>query len=298
MKVLVSGSSGLVGSALMPVLSKKGHVVLRLVRTKAKSSEEVEWDPASGKVDAGGLEGLDVVVHLAGDNIASGRWTAEKKRRIRDSRVDGTKLLSESIQKLARPPKVFACASAIGYYGDRGEEVLREDSAPGSNFLAGVCRDWEAVGQPAANHGIRVVHLRFGVILSPKGGALQKMLFPFRMGAGGKVGSGKQYMSWISLDDAVGAIEHALSKESLSGPVNVVAPGPVTNSEFTKVLGRVLSRPTVFPMPALIARLAFGEMADELLLSSTRVEPLKLLACGYAFQHADLEGALRHLLLK
>jgi hypothetical protein len=296
MKVLVSGSTGLVGSALVALLAKGGHGVLRLVRTRSSRPDEIEWDPIGGRLDAPALEGIDAVVHLAGENIASGRWTAERKRRIRDSRVRGTALLSEALSKLSRPPKVLASASAIGYYGDRGDEVLREESGAGSSFLAGVCRDWEEAARPALDRAIRVAHLRFGVILSPKGGALQRMLLPFRLGAGGKLGSGKQYMSWISLDDAVGAIQHVVSRESLSGPVNVVAPTAVTNLEFTRTLGKVLSRPTVFPMPAFAARLVFGEMADELLLASARVEPGKLLAGRHAFQHPRLEGALRHLL--
>jgi len=296
MKVLVSGSSGLVGSALVALLTKGGHGVVRLIRSRSSRPDEIEWDPISGRVDLALLEGLDAVVHLAGENIASGRWTAERKRKLRESRVRGTKALSEALSKLARPPRVLASASAIGYYGDRGDEVLHEESEPGSSFLAALCRDWEEATKSARGRGLRVACLRFGVILSPRGGALQKMLLPFRMGVGGKVGSGKQYMSWISIDDAVGAAHHVLSRDSLDGPVNVVAPSPVTNLELTKTLGKVLSRPAVFPMPALVARLVFGEMADELLLASARVEPRKLLAAGYAFQHPQLEGALRHLL--
>jgi uncharacterized protein (TIGR01777 family) len=249
-------------------------------------------------VDTGGLEDMDAVVHLAGENIASGRWTAERKRRIRDSRVRGTRLLADSLARLKEPPKVLVCASAIGYYGNRPEETVNEDSSSGSGFLPEVCREWEKATKPAEESGIRVVGTRFGIVLSPSGGALAKMLLPFRLGAGGKIGSGQQYMSWISLDDAIGAIDHALVTESLAGAVNVVAPRPVTNSEFTKTLGQVLRRPTLFPMPAIAARLLLGEMAEELLLASIRVEPARLLATGYKFRHPDLEGALRQLLGK
>lgn len=298
MTILVTGSSGLIGSVLVPFLTTGGHRVTRLVRSQPRPGEmAVRWDPVAGTLETAGLVGLDAVVHLAGENLA-GRWTAEKKARIRDSRVKGTRLLCESLARLAQPPKVLVCASAIGYHGDRGEELLQEESAPGSGFLAEVCRAWEASAEPAVQRGIRVVHLRFGVVLSPSGGALAKMLFPFRIGAGGILGSGRQYWSWIALDDAIGAIHHALTTDTLQGPVNVVAPHPVTNREFTKTLGRVLGRPTPFPMPAFAARLAFGEMAEELLLASTRVEPTRLLATGYRFRHPELEGALRHLLGK
>lgn len=296
MHVIVSGSTGLVGSALIPRLTESGHRVTRLVRTIPAAGEDaVGWDPAAGTVNAAGLEGADAVVHLAGESIA-GRWTKEKKARIRDSRVHGTRVLCEALAKLERRPSVLVSASAIGYYGDRGDEVLTEDSAPGHNFLAEVCRDWERATDPAAERGIRVVLLRYGVVLSPTGGALAQMLTPFRLGAGGRIGSGRQYLSWIALDDAVGATQHAVVTESLRGPVNGVAPEPVTNQQFTKALGRVLGRPTVLPMPRFAARLAFGQMADELLLASARVEPTRLLQTGYAFRHPDLESALRHVL--
>jgi hypothetical protein len=297
MKVAVTGSSGLIGSALIRSLSATGHGVVRLVRSPAPADKGVlYWDPASFRLDPAALEGLDAMVHLAGESIASGRWSATRKARIRDSRVVGTKFLSEALSRLARPPRVLATASAIGYYGNRGEQVLREDSAPGIDFLAEVCRAWEAAVGPAVARGIRVVHLRFGVVLSPEGGALAKMLLPFRLGLGGRLGSGQQYMSWVALDDAVGAIEHALATDTLRGPVNVVAPRPVTNLEFTRTLGRVLSRPTLLPVPAPAARLALGEMADALLLASSRVEPARLLASGYRFRHPDLEEALRQML--
>ena len=269
----------------------------RLVRSEpAAGDRAIRWDPDQGKLDLAGLEAIDVVVHLAGENIASGRWTAEKKARIRDSRVKGTRLLSETLSRLTQPPRVLVAASAIGFYGDRGDELLTEVSPRGSGFLAEVCQEWEQATQPASQRGIRVVNLRFGVILSPAGGALAKMLTPFRMGVGGKIGSGRQYMSWIALDDATGAVQHALANGSLHGPVNGVAPRPVTNLEFTKTLGRVLVRPTILPMPVFAARLAFGEMANELLLASARVEPSALVKGGYVFGHPDLEGALRFLL--
>jgi len=247
-------------------------------------------------LDAARLEGLDAVVHLTGENIATGRWTAEKKAKIRDSRVGGTRVLCDSLAGLKQPPKVMVCASATGYYGDRGDELLTEESTSGTGFLAGVCREWEAAAKPAVQKGIRVVHLRFGMVLSGAGGALAKLLPPFRMGLGGVLGTGRQYISWIALDDLLGVIAHALTTEALQGPVNAVTPNPVTNQEFTRTLGWLLSRFTVFPIPAAAARLAFGEMADEVLLASQRVQPTRLLATGYRFRYPDLEGALRHSL--
>jgi len=243
-----------------------------------------------------GHDELDAVVHLAGENIAGARWTQRQKTLIRDSRVKGTRVLSDLMGRRSPPPKVLVCASAIGYYGDRGDEILREDSASGSGFLPDVCREWEAACQPAAAKSIRVVNLRIGIVLSQAGGALAKMLTPFKLGAGGVIGSGRQYMSWIALDDVASAIHHALTHDSLRGPVNAVAPNPVTNRDFTRTLGRVLSRPTLFPMPAFVARLALGEMADALLLASARVVPARLLESGFVFRYPDLVGALRHLL--
>lgn len=299
MKILVSGSTGLIGSALVPFLTAGGHSVTRLIRSQPRPGQAtVHWDPAAGSIDSNALEGLDAVVHLAGENIAARRWTPAQKVRIRDSRVQGTRLLAQSLARLQQPPKVMVCASAIGFYGDRGEEILTEGSAPGSGFLTDTCLAWEAAAQPANEKDIRVVNLRLGVVLSPGGGALAKMLLPFRLGVGGKIGSGRQYMSWIEIDDVVGVIHYALTTDELRGPVNAVAPNPVTNLEFTKTLGRVLSRPTIFPMPVFAARLAFGEMADELLLASTRVKPARLQNSGYYFRHPQLEGALRHLLGK
>ncbi len=296
MKILVSGSHGLVGSALMDSLKGDGHELFALVRRAPRSDAEVEWRPERGSLALARLEGMETVIHLAGESIASGRWTEEKKQRIRDSRVKGTTLLSEALANLSHPPRAFLCASAIGFYGDRGDEILTEESAPGNDFLAEVCVEWEQATAPAAEKGIRVVNLRFGIILSADGGALAKMLPPFRMGAGGRVGSGKQYMSWIALDDVVAAIKFALANDVFHGPVNVVAPNPVTNAEFTKALGKALSRPTLLPVPEFAARLAFGEMADALLLSSQRVKPRRLEDAGYPFQYSDLERALRHVL--
>ncbi len=297
MNVLVTGSTGLIGVAVVASLTSEGRQVRRLVRTAPQPGKaEVHWDPAAKSVATPGLEGLDAVVHLAGENIATGRWTPTKKARIRDSRVQGTRVLCEALAQLVEPPKVLVSASAIGYYGSRGEQVMREESRPGTDFLADVCRAWEAATAPAEARGIRVVHLRIGVVLTPAGGALGKMLTPFKLGGGGIIGDGRQYMSWIALDDVAGAINHVLVTETLQGPVNAVAPHPVTNREFTKTLGRVLKRPTLFPMPAPAARAMFGEMADALLLSSTRVEPARLVQSLYAFRCPDLDGALRHLL--
>jgi uncharacterized protein len=296
MHVAVTGSGGLIGSALVATLSAGGHRVTRLVRGPAPGVDAIGWDPAAGVRDAASLEGLDGVVHLAGESIAAGRWTAGRKEAIRRSRVEGTQRLCETLARLARRPKVLVCASAIGYYGDRGEQGLTEQSAPGTDFLAQVCREWEAAAARAAQAGIRVVHLRFGVVLSPAGGALRKMLLPFRMGAGGRIGSGRQFWSWIALDDAVGAIHHALVTAALAGPANAVAPSPVTNAEFTRTLARVLGRPALVPLPAFAARLAFGEMADSLLLASARVIPARLQETDYRFRYPELEGALRHLL--
>ncbi len=297
MRVLVTGSTGLVGSALVPFLTSGGHDAIRLVRSKPKRGE-VQWDPAAGRIDPAALEDFDAVVHLAGESISSGRWTPAKKARIRDSRVEGTRILSEALAQLKRPPKVFVCASAIGYYGDRGADIVDEDSAPGAGFLADVCREWEAAAQPVLQSATRVVHLRLGVVLSAAGGALASMLPVFRLGAGGVIGSGEQYISWVALDDAVGIIHHVVNTPTLHGPVNAVAPEPVTNREYTKTLGALLSRPTILPLPAFVARAALGEMAQELLLSSTRVQPHRLLETGYRFRFPQLEGALRHLLGK
>ena len=297
MKILVSGSHGLVGKALIQSLTTDGHEVLRLVRgARTLGAAEIEWHPNQGQLDGQHLEGLDVVVHLAGESIASGRWTESKKRAIRESRVKGTSLLSGVLAQLSRPPLVFLSASAIGYYGDRGDELLTEQSAPGEDFLSSVCVEWENATKPAMEKGIRTIHARFGVILAAGGGALGQMLTPFRMGIGGRVGTGKQWMSWIALGDVVNGLKFLIADKPVQGAVNFVAPNPVTNAEFTKTLGRVLSRPTLFPVPAFGARLAFGELADALLLSSQRVEPSVLEDKGFLFSWPTLEPALRHLL--
>ncbi len=296
MKILISGSTGLIGSGLLPLLKSKGHSVTRLVRSKTGSpEEEILWNPVARVIDSKRLEGFDAVIHLGGEPIF-GRWTPEKKAQIRDSRVKGTRFLAESASQLAHPPKIFLCASAIGIYGDRGSETLSEESAPGTGFLAETGIAWEKACEPAAQKGLRVVNLRTGVVLTAKGGALKKMLPPFRFGVGGVLGTGQQVMSWISLPDELGAIHHALTTESLRGPVNLVAPNPVTNREFTKALGSALHRPTFIPVPAFVVHLLFGEMGQELLLASTRVEPKRLKSTGYRFQHPDLDTALRSLL--
>lgn len=292
MKVLIAGASGLVGSALTPVLEAEGATVTRLVRTSAGSGE-IEWHPNNDQIDAAALEGFDAIVNLAGENIAAGRWTDEQKRKIHDSRVNGSHLISETIAMLKQKPKVFLCASATGIYGDRDDEALDEESDSGGGFLAGVCREWEQATEPAAAAGIRTVNLRFGPILAREGGMLAKLLTPFKMGMGGKVGSGKQYISWVAIEDVVNAIMLALKDESVRGPLNIVSPNPVTNEIFTKTLGHVLGRPTALAMPAFAVRLAFGEMADEMLLASQRVIPKKLNDLGYEFQQPELEGALK-----
>src|SRR5215217_2770571 len=294
MNVLISGATGLIGSALAQELKDGGHSITRLTRSP-KGENDVRWDPDAGTID-GSLAGTEAVVHLAGESIAEGRWTASKKERIMESRKKGTRLLAETIAALPTPPKVMVSASAVGYYGDRGDEVLREDSSPGSDFLAQVCKAWETAANPAREAGIRVVHPRFGIVLSPKGGALGTTLPIFKLGGGGRIGSGPQWWSWVALDDVVGAILHALEDNSVEGPVNVGSPNPLTNAEYTKVLGRVLNRPTVFAVPAPAIRIAIGGMADALLLASQRVEPVKLKETVYHFRYPELEGALRHLL--
>ena len=294
MNVAVSGASGLIGAALVSSLEAQGHRAIRLVRRMPRPDEDaLRWDPSTGVLTPAGPSVADAVVHLAGDSILGLRWTAEKKRRIRESRTTATRLLVETLTRLTNPPAVLVCASGIGYYGSRGDEVLTEDSRPGPGFLADLARDWEAATATAIARGIRVVNLRLGVVLSARGGALATMLTPFRMGLGGVIGDGAQWMSWIALDDVIGAIRHALTTDALRGPVNTVAPAPVTNADFTRTLGRVLGRPTLIPLPAFAARLALGEMADELALVSQRVMPARLLASGFAFRRPTLEDALR-----
>lgn len=298
MRVLVSGSSGLIGRALCEQLDRAGHIVLHLVRPQSldqrPANGAVRWDPLGGAFDSSKAEGADAVVHLAGASIAQ-RWNAEYKKILRTSRVDATRHLVGELGKLAKPPKVFIGGSAIGYYGNRGDEQLTEQSPPSNDFLGEMCQAWEAESAKAAQFGARVVHLRTGVVLARHGGALAKMLPPFKMGVGGVVGSGKQWMSWIELDDLVDVIVHLQENAQVQGPVNAVA-GAVTNREFTKSLGKALGRPTIFPMPAFAARLAFGEMADALLLASQRVVSARLQQAGYKFAHASLDDALRTIL--
>jgi uncharacterized protein len=294
--LLVSGSHGLIGSALVPALAARGHRILRLVRLRdSRLPDEVAWDPASGRIDAPALEGVEAAVHLAGANIGARRWTAARKALIRESRLGGTRLLAETLSRLHRKPQVLVCASATGYYGSRGEEILVEESAPGTGFLAELCRDWEGAAAPARDAGIRVAHLRSGIVLSPSGGALAALLPIFRIGLGGTLGSGRQFMSWITLDDEVGAIIHVLNQDAVRGPVNLASPHPVTNREFTATLGRVLRRPALLPVPGPALWIALGEVAGEL-LGSQRVHPARLLAAGYPFRHPELEAGLRALL--
>lgn len=297
MRILVSGSSGLVGKALCAALAGEGHTVVRLVRNDtALSDQAIYWDPGRGVLAGDQLSGLDGVVHLAGESIANGRWTTEHKARIRDSRVQGTQLLCERLATCDAPPAFLISASAIGFYGSRGDEILTEDSAPGQGFLAEVCQEWEAKTQRAAEAGVRVVNLRLGMVLSGEGGALAKMLPVFRLGLGGPLGSGSMWMSWIHLEDLVRAMRYCMNTSTLSGPVNALAPNPVTNRAFTRSLGHALHRPTVFPVPAPVLRLALGEMADELLLASARGIPHKLEQSGFTFQFAQLDSALTEIL--
>jgi uncharacterized protein (TIGR01777 family) len=296
-RVAVTGASGLIGSALVPFLSGGGHTIHRLVRSTVATSTDILWDPTANRIDAAALEGVDAVVHLAGENIAT-RWTAQQKARIRDSRVMGTRLLSATLASLRTKPRVLVAASAVGIYGDRAAEILDESSPPGGGFLAGVVREWEQAAEPARRAGIRVVNTRFGVILSPKGGALAKLLLPFRLGVGGKIGSGRQWMSWIALDDVVGALQFAIFSQSLAGPVNTVAPQPVTNEQFAHTLGQVLHRPSMATVPELAVKLMFGEMGKETVLASQRVLPRALQSAGFTFRHAELGEALRYELTR
>jgi uncharacterized protein (TIGR01777 family) len=298
MRILVTGSNGMIGHALLAFLSADGHKVVTLTRSKSDATgRHIVWDPDAGIIDKDDLEDFEAVIHLAGESIV-GRWTPEKKARILESRAKGTRLLCETLAQLRSRPMVLVSASAVGYYGDRGDEVLDEESSAGSLFLSQVAKAWEDATEAAASNGIRVVNLRIGFVLSKDGGGLATMLLPFKLGIGGRVGSGRQYLSWIAIDDLVGAISHAILADSLRGPVNAVAPHPVTNREFTDTLGSVLWRPTIFPLPAFAARMVMGEMADELLLASARINPTRLLASGYKFRFPELKGALRHVLEK
>lgn len=295
MKILVAGSSGLIGTALCRRLERDGHEVVRLVRRQTAHGE-VRWDPAAGELEQVDLKGMEAVVHLGGANIAARRWTARVKDELRQSRVQPTELLATRLAELDAPPPVLISASAIGIYGDRGDEVLDEESGPGAGFLAELGTAWEGASAVASEAGIRVVHARLGVVISREGGALAKMLLPFRWGLGGKVGTGRQYVSWIGLEDAVAALIYAVENDALRGPVNLTAPQPVTNAELTRTLGRVLRRPTLLPLPALVAKLLLGELAEEGLLASQRVRPTRLLEAGFEFAYPELEGALRRAL--
>ena len=295
--VLISGSSGFVGSELMHFLQGGGHQTYRLVRSRAKCSDRCAyWNPDKNEIELTDLPPIDAVVHLAGENVASGRWTAEKKRRIKESRAHGTRMLSEALVQLPNPPKTLVSASAIGFYGSRRDEELDETSSSGSGFLAEVCREWEAATEPARAAGIRVTNMRIGAVLSPRGGVLERMLPPFLIGAGGPLGSGEHYMSWVALDDVLDIVYCALTNETLQGPINTVSPNPLTNKAFTKVLGDVLNRPTILPAPKTALRILFGEFIDEGVLSSSRVVPKKLIDAGFSFRYPDLEDALRHVL--
>jgi len=294
-RILVTGASGPIGIALLASFEPQGTQVVRLVRGRAQSAAEVSWDPMV-PVSPAAVSGFDAVVHLAGESVV-GRWTAEKKKAIRESRVQGTRNLASALAQSEAKPRVLICASAVGFYGNRGEEVLSEESPSGQGFLPEVCREWEDASRIAAAAGIRTVNIRIGLVLSTKGGALTKMLTPFKLGLGGWIGSGQQWWSWIHVDDIVGAIHHAIRMESLSGPVNLVAPNPVRNAEFTKALASVLRRPAIFPVPEFAVRLVFGvQAAEEMLLASQRVEPEKLKASGYAFRFPELRAALEDLL--
>lgn len=311
-RALITGASGLIGSALVPSLESHGYEVTRLVRRESKANE-IKWDPTR-PIPPELISGFDAVIHLSGESI-TGRWTAAKKTRIRDSRIISTRNLSEALANSNRPPKTFLCASATGFYGSRGDEVLTEDSAPGTGFLPAVCKEWESATDPAAHAGIRTINLHSGLVLSRDGGPLKEMLLPFRLGLGGRIGTGGQWWSWIHLEDWVAAAHHILQNPlanqettvkrrasppgprlALNGPVNMVSPNPVTNAEFTRALAKVLKRPAILPAPAFAVRLALGELADEALLASARVEPMKLLESGFQFKFPDLRSALENLL--
>jgi len=295
-RILVSGVSGPIGAALLPSLRTAGWSVVRLLRGTAAGEGQISWDPAS-PIEPDTVSGFDAVIHLAGESIF-GRWTADKKLKIRDSRAIGTSNLTRALAQAEEKPKVFVCGSAIGYYGDRGDELLTEESAPGTGFLAEVCGAWEEATMPATQAGIRTVNLRTGIVLSPKGGALGAMLMPFKLGLGGRTGSGRQWMSWIDVQDMVGAIHHILKNDLLQGPVNMVSPKPVTNADFAKTLAGVLSRPAIFPLPTFAVKAVFGEMGEELLLASQKVEALKLISTGYPFRYRELRESLANLLKK
>jgi uncharacterized protein (TIGR01777 family) len=301
MRILVSGSSGLIGSAISDALARDGHMIARLVRPASSArtqAGDVAWDPVARTFDADAADGADAVVHLAGASIADGRWTTARKNLLRASRIEATRHLVDSLAALARPPQIFLGASAIGYFGDRGDESLDERSAPGTDFLATLVQDWEREEAAAARFGARVVSMRTGIVLAGNGGALPRMVTPFKFGAGGRLGAGRQWMSWIALRDVVGIAQFALANADLAGPIDVVSPEPARNADFTRALAEVMHRPAIFPAPAFALRIALGEMADALLLSGQRVFPRRLQESGYAFAQTDLRSALREALGK
>jgi uncharacterized protein (TIGR01777 family) len=305
MRILVSGSTGFLGTFLIETLEREGHTIARLVRPETgrgkangARAQSIRWDPLAGEFDAAAAEGFDALVHLAGASIAGGRWSGSRKRLLRTSRIDATRQLVGVLSKLQRPPRVIVAASAIGYYGDRGDEILTETSAPGGDFLAGLCRNWEAETARGAEFGARVVNLRFGIILAAHGGALPRMALPFKMGVGGRLGTGRQWMSWLTLGEAAGIIEFALGNSDLAGPANAVTPNPAQNTEFTRILAKTLHRPALFAAPAFVLRLALGEMAGALLLSSQRVMPSKIEQSGYRFVRPELAKALAEIFQK
>lgn len=305
MRILVSGSTGFLGTSLIEALEREGHAIARLVRPETSrqklagdSGQTVAWDPVAGKFDAAAAEGAEALVHLAGASIAGGRWNASRKNLLRTSRIEATRHLIGALAKLQRPPRVIVAASGIGYYGDRGDETLAETSAPGNDFLSKLCREWEAEAARGAEFGARVVSLRFGIILAAHAGALPRMLTPFRLGVGGRLGTGRQWMSWLTLEETLNMMQFALANAELAGPVNAVTQNPVRNAEFSKILAKTLRRPALFPAPAFALRLALGEMADALLLVSQKVMPAKLLNAGYQFLQPELADALRKILRK
>ena len=298
MRIAITGSTGLVGKRLIPFLETMGHDVVRLVRNGSTGPNSIAWNPERGEIDRAALEGVDAVIHLAGVSIAGGLWTKKRKAAIRDSRVKGTQLLAETLASLQQPPKVFVSTSAVGFYGNAGSTELTEESPSGADFLSEVCIAWEAAANPAREAGIRVVHPRFGIVLASEGGSLPLMMKPYQFGVGGPVGNGKQYMSWIALDDLVGVLLEAVTNDALEGPVNATAPQPVTNREFGKTLGHVLHRPSAIPAPAFAMKLVGGQLVEELLLASQRVLPTRLQEAGFTFGYPTLEQALRHELGK
>lgn len=292
MRLLISGATGFIGAALVPHLVSAGHEVWRLVRRVPERPNDIRWDPARGSLDPASLEGFDGVVHLSGEGIADERWTPARKQRLWSSRIESTRLLSETLARLDRRPRVLVSMSAVGYYGDRGDEELTEASAEGRGFLTRLARAWEQAAEPAQRGGIRVVHPRMGIVLGAHGGALAKMLTPFQLGIGGPIGNGRAWWSWIALEDVSAGIDFVLQSDRVAGPVNFTAPNPVRNSDFARVLGAALGRPSFMPVPAFVLRALFGEMANEAMMSSARVMPAALLAAGYTFRHAQLESAL------